>query len=72
MADEQTDWMHPDELRELKLKDLRARAVAAGIDADELEAARDDDQPKEAIIALLLKAEAAAEASADAAAAAAA
>ena len=31
-----------------QLSELRKRAAAAGVDPDELEAARDEDQPKEA------------------------
>jgi len=50
--------MHPDQLKELKLSELRKRAAAFGVDPDELEAARDEDQPKAAIIALLVKREA--------------
>lgn len=42
------------ELQQLKMPELRKRAVAAGASSDAIEAARDDDEPKEAIIALVL------------------
>lgn len=42
------------ELQQLKLPELRKRAVAAGVDLDALEEARDSDEPKQAIIGLIL------------------
>lgn len=42
------------ELQQLKLPELRKRAVAAGVDPDALEEARDSDEPKPAIIGLIL------------------
>eukprot|EP01052_Picozoa_sp_SAG31_P018719 SAG31_NODE_1338_length_8731_cov_14.189643_1_plen_1748_part_10 len=42
------------ELQGLRLKELRKRAREAGIDADELEDARDADDPKAAVIELLM------------------
>eukprot|EP01050_Picozoa_sp_SAG11_P013154 SAG11_NODE_1518_length_4761_cov_2.905405_2_plen_237_part_00 len=55
MADE---WIHPDQLSEMKQKDLvkLAKRQGSGVDPDQLEAARDEDQAKEAVIALLVKA----------------
>jgi len=38
----------------LKLGELRLRAVEIGVDSEELEAARDEEEPKTAIITLLL------------------
>ena len=43
-----------DELGKLGLRELRARAVQAGVDAALLEEARDADQPKLAVIALIV------------------
>jgi hypothetical protein len=43
---EHAEWMHPDQLQELKLSELRKRAVAIGVNSDELEDARDEDEPK--------------------------
>eukprot|EP01044_Picomonas_judraskeda_P004388 COSAG03_NODE_385_length_8317_cov_7.240813_7_plen_104_part_00 len=45
---------HAAELQQLKLPELRKRAVAAGVDLDALEEARDSDEPKQAIIGLIL------------------
>ena len=42
------------ELQQLKLPELRKRAAAAGVDPDALEEARDSDEPKQAIIGLIL------------------
>jgi hypothetical protein len=42
------------ELQQLKLPDLRARAAAAGVGNDKIEEARDADEPKQEIIALIL------------------
>ena len=42
------------ELQQLKLPDLRKRAAAAGASADAIEDARDGDDPKTALIALIL------------------
>jgi hypothetical protein len=36
------------------MRDLRARAVDAGVDADAIEDARDSDDPKPMIIGLIL------------------
>jgi hypothetical protein len=42
------------ELESLRLKELRARAKAAGVSADDLEDAADSDDPKASVILLLL------------------
>jgi hypothetical protein len=42
------------ELQQLKMPELRKRAAAAGVSGDAIEEARDEDEPKEAIIALVL------------------
>ena len=42
------------ELDGLSMRDLRARAVDAGVDADAIEDARDSDDPKPTIIGLIL------------------
>ena len=44
------------ELMGLRLKEIRARAKQAGVDADALEEAVDSDAPKEATIELLIQA----------------
>lgn len=49
------------EFEGLTLKELRQRAIEAGVDADDIEDARDADEPKEAMIALLLAKAAAAQ-----------
>ena len=45
-------------LRSLALRELRQRAEAAGIERDLIEDARDEDDPKAAVLALLLEHEA--------------
>ena len=42
------------ELQQLKMPELRKRAAAVGVSSDAIEEARDDDEPKKAIIALVL------------------
>ena len=42
------------ELSALTVKELRGRGVAAGVDVGALEAARDEDDPKSAIIKLIV------------------
>ena len=42
------------EMQQLTLPELRKRAAAAGVDPDALEEARDSDEPKQAIIGLIL------------------
>ena len=49
------------ELTSLRLKELRARAKAEGVDADRLDDAMDEDDPNEAVVQLLLDAQSAAE-----------
>ena len=49
------------EFEGLTLKELRQRAIEAGVDADDIEDARDADEPKEAMIALLIAKAAAAQ-----------
>jgi hypothetical protein len=44
-----------DELQSLTNKELRERAVAAGISAQKIEAARDEEEPKPALIALIVE-----------------
>lgn len=43
------------ELEGMRMKDLRTRAKAAGYSAEMLEAAADSDEPKAAVIELLLR-----------------
>jgi hypothetical protein len=43
------------ELRGMSVRDLRARAKEAGIDQDEVDDATDSDEPKAAIVALLMQ-----------------
>ena len=45
-----------EELRGLRLSELRKRAAAAPVDEAALEAALDADEPKAAVVALLLRA----------------
>eukprot|EP01046_Picozoa_sp_COSAG06_P022340 COSAG06_NODE_1727_length_8571_cov_31.340770_2_plen_701_part_00 len=47
-----------DKLQSLTNKELKERAAAAGISAQKIEAARDEEEPKPALIALILSAEA--------------
>ena len=42
------------ELKQLKMPELRQRATAAGVPADAVEEARDADDPKSALIELIL------------------
>ncbi len=46
------------ELQQLKMPELRKRAAAAGISKDDIEDARDADEPKQAMISLMLSANA--------------
>ena len=48
------------ELQQLKMPELRKRAAAAGISKDDIEDARDADEPKGAMISLILSAHASA------------
>ena len=47
-----------DELSALSLRELRTRAASAGVDADDVEDARDADDPKAALVQLVVEAEA--------------
>ena len=44
------------ELQSLTNKQLKERAMAAGISAQKIEAARDEEEPKPALIALIVAA----------------
>lgn len=50
-----SDWVLEEELGRLRIVELRRRAVAAKVDPAELESARDDDDPKGAMVTLLLR-----------------
>jgi hypothetical protein len=52
---EQAQRQLKEELTQLGLKDLRTRAAEAGVNDDEIELARDSEQPKQDIIALIVK-----------------
>ena len=48
--------MPAEELSGLTVKELRSRAEAAGVSEDAIEEARDSDEPKESLIALIVAA----------------